>query len=218
MGYHNTFKKIETNGQGYGDCQVPNMNIFILHWNPRKAARWHLDKHVVKMILETAQLLYTAHWVLFYPDLKQHKSVMALSKAQKQLPVPEYMRTAPLCETTQEPTYRPCHTHHPCAKWARTCNGNYRWLAELGRELAREYRFRFKKTHSCEAHVEWLYANMPPTIQRYPRRPFIMAMAPEYRISKNPIVSYRHYYRTAKHELLKYTGRHEPHWLQLKNQ
>jgi hypothetical protein len=40
------------------------MNIFILHLNPRTAAEYHCDKHVVKMILETAQLLYTAHWVL----------------------------------------------------------------------------------------------------------------------------------------------------------
>jgi len=189
------------------------MNIFVLHWKPRKAARWQVDKHIIKMILETCQLLYTAHWILFYPELRQYKSAVALSKAQKQLSVPDYMLSAPMCQTTKEPTYRPCHTYHPCAKWTRACNGNYRWLATLGRELAREYRFRFHKEHSCEAHVEWLYANMPPTIQRYPRRPFVMAMAPEYQISKNPIVSYRHYYRTAKKEFLKYTGRHPPHWL-----
>lgn len=40
------------------------MNIFILDPNPRKSAEYHCDKHVVKMILETAQLLYTAHWML----------------------------------------------------------------------------------------------------------------------------------------------------------
>ena len=40
------------------------MNIFFLHPNARRCARWHCNKHVVKMILETAQLLYTAHWVL----------------------------------------------------------------------------------------------------------------------------------------------------------
>jgi hypothetical protein len=40
------------------------MNIFLLDFNPRKAAEYHCDKHVVKMILETAQLLYTAHWML----------------------------------------------------------------------------------------------------------------------------------------------------------
>jgi hypothetical protein len=40
------------------------MNIFFLSLDPAEAARLHCDKHVVKMILETAQLLYTAHWVL----------------------------------------------------------------------------------------------------------------------------------------------------------
>ena len=40
------------------------MNIFVLSLDPRVAAESHCDKHVVKMILETAQLLYCAHWVL----------------------------------------------------------------------------------------------------------------------------------------------------------
>jgi hypothetical protein len=39
------------------------MNIFFLSLDPTEAARLHCDKHVVKMILETAQLLYTAHWM-----------------------------------------------------------------------------------------------------------------------------------------------------------
>ena len=38
-----------------------HMNIFILSFNPRIAAEHHCDKHVVKMILETAQLLTSAH-------------------------------------------------------------------------------------------------------------------------------------------------------------
>lgn len=40
------------------------MNIFLLDFNALRAAQAHCDKHVVKMILETAQLLFTAHWVL----------------------------------------------------------------------------------------------------------------------------------------------------------
>ena len=37
------------------------MNIFVLDKNPRIAALYHCDKHCVKMILETAQMLSTAH-------------------------------------------------------------------------------------------------------------------------------------------------------------
>jgi hypothetical protein len=190
------------------------MNIFALHWKTRKAARWHVDKHVVKMILEYTQLLYTAHWALFHPHLMQCKSAIALSKAQKELEVPEYMWSAPYCETREEPAYRPCHIHHPCSVWTRECSGNYLWLAELGLELVREYRFRFKKIHACEAHIQWLYDNLPLSIRMGPRVNFAVAMDEQYKISSDPIVNYRHYYRTAKKEkgLIKYTGRHVPHW------
>jgi hypothetical protein len=40
------------------------MNIFYLDPNPQVAARYHVDKHVVKMVLESAQLLSAAHFVL----------------------------------------------------------------------------------------------------------------------------------------------------------
>lgn len=40
------------------------MNIFYLHKKPRDAAEMHCDKHCIKMILETSQLLSTAHRVL----------------------------------------------------------------------------------------------------------------------------------------------------------
>jgi hypothetical protein len=39
------------------------MNIFVLDKDPKKAARMQGDKHVVKMILETNQLLSSAHWM-----------------------------------------------------------------------------------------------------------------------------------------------------------
>ena len=40
------------------------MNIFVLDLDPVKAAQYHADKHVGKMILESAQLLCTTHHVL----------------------------------------------------------------------------------------------------------------------------------------------------------
>ena len=44
------------------------MNIFILDENPKIAASMHCDKHCVKMILETAQMLSTAHRVYNTPQ------------------------------------------------------------------------------------------------------------------------------------------------------
>jgi len=40
------------------------MNIFYLDESPIKAAQYQYDKHVVKMILESAQLLSSAHHIL----------------------------------------------------------------------------------------------------------------------------------------------------------
>jgi len=62
-----------------------NMNIFFLDKDPVIAAQYHCDKHCVKMILESAQLLSTAHRVLdeddAHPDLykvahKNHPSTI----------------------------------------------------------------------------------------------------------------------------------------------
>ena len=39
------------------------MNIFILDYNPKKCAEYHANSHVVKMVLETSQILCGVHWV-----------------------------------------------------------------------------------------------------------------------------------------------------------
>lgn len=50
------------------------MNIFFLHRNARKCAKMHINKHTIKMCLETTQMLCTAHHVLdtgYTPPYKQ---------------------------------------------------------------------------------------------------------------------------------------------------
>jgi len=42
------------------------MNIFILDEDLEQCAKAHVDKHCVKMILESAQMLCTAHWINKY--------------------------------------------------------------------------------------------------------------------------------------------------------
>ena len=192
------------------------MNIFALDRNQRRCARWHVDKHVIKMLLEYCQLLYTAHWALFYPALLECESSQALSRAHKKLSIPEYMMNAPLCDTSKQPSYRPCHIHHPCASWTRQSSGNYRWLSQLGLEVASEYTYRFGKIHSCQKHSEWLSSHLPPTIPQLPHLSYAIAMDEEYRtFSEDPIECYRNYYNTNKKErgLIHYTKRRVPYWL-----
>lgn len=192
------------------------MNIFALHPNQRKCARWYVDKHVVKMLLETVQLLYTAHWALAYPILVKCKSPIELARTHKQYNTPPTMHDAPVALSTGC-HYRPSHINHPCAKWARRTLGNYNWLAILGVEIAREFKYRFGHTHACEAHVMWLLANPPHGIRRFPRMMFSIAMDEQYKISDDPIRSYRNYYRTSKADmgLIHYTKRHIPHWIRI---
>jgi hypothetical protein len=47
------------------------MNIFVLDYDPKSCAQMHCDKHVVKMILETAQLLCGVHHMTNQPNIDE---------------------------------------------------------------------------------------------------------------------------------------------------
>jgi hypothetical protein len=192
------------------------MNLFVLSANPKEAAQAHGDKHVVKMILEACQMLYTAHWTATYPDLLKERSAVKISKAHKLLAIPPQMATAPKRKCAEEPGFRPVHLHHPCTVWIRESLGNYMWAVELALAIAEEYEYRWPgRVHSCKAHAEWLKANIPPGICKADLAAFAVAMDDEYKVSGDPIASYIKYYRESKKErnLTVYTRREEPAWL-----
>lgn len=167
------------------------MNIFFLHTNPRRCARWHCDKHVVKMILETCQLLYTCHWIID-------------GGAR--------VGSAPLTIGGTH-GYKKSHWNHPCAKWVRMSLTNYVWLCTLGMELHREYQYRYPgRDHACGPHIEWLYANPPLGLVDHGWIEPLLAMPDQYK-SGDAVSSYRRYYIAEKRGFAKYTGRHRPHWL-----
>lgn len=65
------------------------MNIFYLAHSPSDCAKMHCDKHVVKMILETAQLLSTAHHergstAPYKPTHRNHPSAVWVRSGVKQ--------------------------------------------------------------------------------------------------------------------------------------
>ena len=93
------------------------MNIFYLHKDPREAAKLQYNKHVVKMILESAQMLCTAHHVYGSPEQKEN--------------VP----------------YKQAHLNHPSTIWVRTNNRNYMWLYWHMIALGEEYTKRYNKKH-----------------------------------------------------------------------
>ena len=58
------------------------MNIFILDQEPRLAAQAHCDKHVPKMILESAQMLSTALNGPYKPTHKNHPCTRWVAQSQ----------------------------------------------------------------------------------------------------------------------------------------
>ena len=58
------------------------MNIFILDSDPVLAAQYQCDKHVVKMILETAQILSTIQGGPYKPTHKNHPCVLWAAETQ----------------------------------------------------------------------------------------------------------------------------------------
>ena len=59
------------------------MNIFYLNESPETCAQMHCDKHVVKMIIEYAQLLSTAHRVIdgnpYYDKTKNGRKIQIIA-------------------------------------------------------------------------------------------------------------------------------------------
>jgi hypothetical protein len=159
------------------------MNIFALHKDPETAARYHCDTHVVKMILESAQLLCTAHRVL---DGDHVANALGMYKAT--------------------------HKNHPSAIWARQTDGNYRWLWKLLMELCHEYTHRYGKVHKVQRDglADTLYT--PPRLIPMGRRTeFSVAMPEEYR-SADPVESYRRYYAGAKRSIAKWNKTRPSPW------
>ena len=195
------------------------MNIFLLDLDPVKAAQSHCDKHVVKMLLEACQLLYTAHWVISYPHILEYRAPSKLAIVQKHLSVPKSLQKAP-CSLSrpEEPGFRPCHIHHPCAIWVRESLDNYIFLCNLAIALADEFKFRYPKkgAHACEVHAHWLLNHYPIFMMDEGLTPFVQAMDPQYK-KKDPVEGYRNYYRTSKKDrgLLQYKMREPPSWLYL---
>tara|TARA_R110000824_G_scaffold95111_1_gene228861 strand:- start:2120 stop:2689 length:570 start_codon:yes stop_codon:yes gene_type:complete len=114
-----------------------NLNIFYLHKSPVLAAQQMCDKHVVKMILESAQLLCTTHHVC---------------PTDAELPAKFYKKT---------------HINHPSAIWVRTSVANYDWMCLHAIALCKEYTHRYGKIHASQAIIEWCSDSLPAIPDSY---------------------------------------------------
>ena len=104
------------------------MNIFVTDPSPTLSARCLPDKHIVKMPLETCQMLSivcSKKWGHDYGELHR-------------------INGEPY--KTEKGAFR----NHPCTIWANACLENTWWLLAHGLALCNEYEHRYGKSHSCK--------------------------------------------------------------------
>jgi len=187
------------------------MNIFFLDNCTVSCAQQHVDKHVVKMILEYAQLLSTAHRLL---DGKEYLDKTANGRNIKRWKLDNSKLESML--------FKASHINHPSAKWARESKANYRWLASLLLELCAEYTYRYGKVHSVERSglammLRNTYPNNFPNLTRgEPRRTDPPpAMPEECKVPGDAIASYRKYYIEKKASFANWKKREVPEWFSM---
>ncbi len=122
------------------------MNIFVLNEDPIIAAKEQCDKHVVKMILESAQMLSSAHRLLDGDD------------------------------NVDPTLYRTTHKNHPCTVWVRKTSANYAWLFRHFVSLCDEYSYRYGKIHLTDSKLRDVLKFFPENIDNGKQTPFALAM------------------------------------------
>ena len=176
------------------------MNIFYLHNDPRICAQQHVDKHCVKMILEYAQLLSTAHRIL---DGTESVGLSVSGRKKKTWTLPD---------SRDNVLYSATHNNHPSAIWTRQSTENYNYLWNLFRELCAEYTHRYQRVHATERLVEVLSS----TPKKIPVGAFTEptpAMPEQYKVAGDSIQSYKNYYIGDKQRMFSWKNRETPSWV-----
>jgi len=179
------------------------MNIFCLDDDPRTAALYHCDKHVVKMIVESAQMLSTAHR---YLDGKCVELLSASGRKKKEWQFGDHR---------DQLLYKAAHVNHPSSIWTRESKENYIWHYELFLSLCNEYHYRYGKVHATEKKLQLALSNVPQNFLSAGKTPFKLAMKsnPECMFPEDPVKSYRLFYQTKQSRFkMKWTKRNVPDW------
>jgi hypothetical protein len=185
------------------------LNLFILDKDPVKAAQLQCDKHVVKMIVESAQMLSTAHRMLD-GSLKRapSKSGKTMSKHWVH---PDSNLDAVL--------YKAVHMAHPCTVWTMQSNNNYNWHYVHFVALCDEYTYRYGKVHSTDTLLREVLRAPPRNIPvgYLTQQPLAMKSNPECMFPNDPVKSYRMFYQTKQERFkMAWSKRDVPEWFKVK--
>jgi len=192
------------------------MNIFVLDKNPITAAELQCDKHVVKMVTESAQMLSTAHRLLDGAPIrkpsksgKTMRTYYCLYEGQDDLE----METILMANV---------HEKHPCTLWTMRSSGNYYWHWTHLKALCEEYTYRYSKIHKVDTLNQLIgtsllgaLANLPRNIPYGEMTPFALAMKdqPQCIHPEDPVRSYKEFYQTKQQRFkMVWTKRNIPEW------
>ena len=159
------------------------MNIFYLNKDPKIAAIEHNDKHCVKMILEYAQMLSTAH-----RERDGDESADTLKM------------------------YKRAHLNHPSTVWTRENEKQYEWLYKLFVALSDEYTYRYEKVHSTDSLLREALKKPPLNIPKdkgFNQPP--QCMPDEYKCDDS-VIAYQRFYMGEKAHFSQWKNRPVPKW------
>lgn len=181
------------------------MNIFVLDRDPKKAAQYQCDKHVVKMILESAQMLVSAYYENM--GIARNKD-----KIGKERLIQKTFRGFPRknSDGSTHP-YGVGYFYHPCTQWSRATKANWWWLWRHAVALCEEYTKRYGKHHKTEAILLWMHSNPPVPFKTGNLTPFVQAMPEDVR-HRDAVKAYRDYYCKYKKEFAKWNHSQTPKW------
>ena len=160
------------------------MNIFYLDKDPIKAAEYSCDKHVVKMILESAQMLCTAHRV------QDGEMVVGKSATGRKRTTYKHPNS-----NMDKILYGAGWLKHPSCAWVMEITYNFLWLYKHMMALGDEYTKRYGKKHLTIEKLGDLLKNPPKNspINKI-GTDATPAMPDECKVPGDVVASYRKYY------------------------
>ncbi len=183
------------------------MNIFTTNDCPIVSAQEMCDKHVVKMIVEYAQLMSTAHRVL---DGEQYEGRTRLNRRIKRWLHPD--------KDMEEILYKASHIKHPSGIWCRATTANYEWLYKHFMASCKEYTRRYGKVHATETKLAEVFKNPPKNLPKGKQTEFAVAIAENQTcrqvpgFDKLPVVKKYQQYILNDKPFAKWTNRTAPKW------
>jgi hypothetical protein len=172
------------------------MNLFFLHPDPKKCAEQHCNKHVVKMILELVQMLYTCHR-FFGTDLPEngYKSFN-----------PKHPTNLWIQDSENNYNYAVTLAKYLCIEYTHRynkihkCQDHVDWLS-LNIPV-----FKERSIYTPETYISY-----NKKLQSAGMTPVPLAMFDDVKVP-DTILAYRNYYNVYKRRFAKWTNRDPPFW------